>query len=227
LDDPIGQMIHLNEGKKYVVGVVGNIIDNVWSDNQVIPKVYLPVREDNYSMLLVKADLTNQEEVFDYLSASWKDIIPERPFNGRYQDEVAFGNALQENNNMRQMFVALAILGSLLSLTGIFALSSLNVSSRLKEIGIRKVMGATSSIILMQLNKDFLWVMIIATIVGAFLGYYLTSFILSVMYSYHISIGLMTLLISGTAILLVALMTTSFTIISAANTNPAHILRDE
>ncbi|MFC2125885.1 FtsX-like permease family protein [Bacteroidota bacterium] len=227
LENPIGKLVNLEEGKKYIVGVVGNIIDQVWSDNKIIPKVYLPAKEENYTMLLVKADLNKQEDVFDYIKASWNDLFPDRPFTGRYQDDVAFGNALSENNNMKKIFFALALIGSLLSLTGIFALSSLNVSSRFKEIGIRKVMGATSGNILTQLNKDFLGVMVIATIAGSGLGYFLTNQILAVMYTYHISIGIVTLLLSGSAILFVAIMTTTWTIITAANTNPAYILRDE
>jgi ABC-type antimicrobial peptide transport system permease subunit len=226
--DPIGELVNLENGKRYIVGVVGNIVEHIWSDDILkMPKIYIPVREEESNLLLVKSSSEKQEAVFQYLAESWKEIIPDRPFSGRYQNDVAFGIALHENNNMKTIFFALAILGGLLSLIGIFALSSLNVSRRFKEIGIRKVMGASSRNILWQINLSFFWVLLISSLIGAVLGYFLTSMIMSVMYAYFITISIVTLVVSGLAILSVAMLTTSSTIISAANTNPAYILRDE
>jgi ABC-type antimicrobial peptide transport system permease subunit len=144
LEDPIGKMVNLDEGKRYIVGVVDNFVREIWSGGKTVPEVFIPVKEDEYRILVVKARNENKQEVFDYLAESWKEIIPDRPFNGRFQEELDLGSAVMENNNMRQIFFALAILGGLLSITGIFALSSLYVAKRTKEIGIRKVLGATS-----------------------------------------------------------------------------------
>jgi ABC-type antimicrobial peptide transport system permease subunit len=227
LEDPIGKMVNLDEGKRYIVGVVDNFVREIWSGGKTVPEVFIPVKEDEYRILVVKARNENKQEVFDYLAESWKEIIPDRPFNGRFQEELDLGSAVMENNNMRQIFFALAILGGLLSITGIFALSSLYVAKRTKEIGIRKVLGATSQRILIQLNSGFFWTLIISSIVGGIMGYLLTDQILNIMYRYHISVGIMTLVFGSLFVLLVALITTSLTILSAANTNPAYILRDE
>jgi ABC-type antimicrobial peptide transport system permease subunit len=227
LEDPIGKMVNLDEGKRYIVGVVDNFVREIWSGGKTVPEVFIPVTEEEYRIFVVKARDENKQEVFNYLSESWKEVIPDRPFNGRYQEELALGSAVMENNNMRQIFFALAILGGLLSITGIFALSSLYVAKRTKEIGIRKVLGATSQRILIQLNSGFFWTMIIASIVGGIMGYLLTDQILNIMYRYHISVGIMTLVFGSLFVLVVALITTSLTILSAANTNPAYILRDE
>jgi len=227
IEEPLGAMVNLKDGKRYIVGVVKNIIREVWSDGKIVPEVYIPIEEEKYHMLIVKAKSDNKQEVYNFLAESWKSIIPDRPFTGMFQDELTIGNATQENNNMKQIFFSLAILGGLLSLTGIFALSSLYVSRRVKEIGIRKVMGASSQRILLQLNSGFFWTMIVSSVIGAIFGYILTNQVLGVMYKYHISVGLMTLVLSSLFVLVVALVTTSLTILSAANTNPAYILRDE
>jgi ABC-type antimicrobial peptide transport system permease subunit len=227
LEDPIGEMVNLDEGKRYIVGVVDNFLRENWSGGKTVPEVFIPVKEDEYRIFVIKARDENKQEVFAYLSESWKEVIPDRPFNGRYQEELALGSAVMENNNMRQIFFALAILGGLLSITGIFALSSLYVAKRTKEIGIRKVLGATSQRILIQLNSGFFWTMIISSIAGGIMGYFLTDQILNIMYRYHISVGIMTLVFGSMFVLVVALITTSLTILSAANTNPAYILRDE
>jgi putative ABC transport system permease protein len=227
IEEPIGKMVNLVDGKRYIVGVVKDIIREVWSGGKTVPEVYIPVPEEEYNMLVVKAKSENTQEVFNFLSESWKSIIPDRPFRGRFQNDLAMGNAIRENNNMRQIFFALAVLGGLLSITGIFALSSLFVSRRFKEIGIRKVMGATSRNLLIQLNSGFFWTLIIASAVGAVLGYILTNQILGIMYRFHIDVGIGTLIFGSLGVLIVALLTTTFIILSAANTNPAYILRDE
>jgi ABC-type antimicrobial peptide transport system permease subunit len=227
IEEPIGAMVNLNDGRRYIVGVIEDVIREVWRDGKIVPEVYIPENEENFHMLIVKADSENKQEVFDYLAESWKGIIPDRPFTGMFQEDLTVGNAMQENNNMRQIFFALAVLGGVLSLTGIFALSSLYVSRRLKEIGIRKVMGATSQNLLVQLNSGFFWTMIVAAIVGAIFGSILTNQVLAIMYKYHIGVGIGTMIFGSLGILITALLTTSFIIFSAANTNPAYILRDE
>jgi len=227
IQDPLGKMVNLQDGKRYIVGVVGNFIREIWSGGTTVPEVFIPVREEEYQILVIRTGDEHRQEVFDYMDASWKEIIPDRPFTGRFQEDITYGSAIHENNNMRQIFFALAILGGLLSITGIFALSSLFVARRFKEIGIRKVMGATSQTILLQLNAGFFWTLVVSSVVGGILGYFLTEQILGVMYSHHISVGILTIVFGSIFILVVALMTTSLTILSAANTNPAYILRDE
>jgi len=227
VEEPIGTMVNLKDGKRYIVGIIQDVIRDVYSDGIIVPEVYMPVREDEYEMLIVKASEENQQKVFGFLEETWKGIIPDRPFTGVFQSDLAFGQAMQDNSNLRQIFFALAILGGILSLTGIFALSSLNVRKRFKEIGIRKVMGASSHRILIQLNKGFVFTLLFAGMLGIFLGYFITDQILGIIYKYHIPVGLMTLIFGSMAVLFVAFITTSITILSAANTNPAHILRDE
>jgi ABC-type antimicrobial peptide transport system permease subunit len=225
--DPIGKLVNLKEGKRYVIGVIGNIIYNVYEGFKYIPEIYIPNREEESNTLVVKAGTSNREEVYDFLVKSWKEVIPYRPFSGSYQEDIAVGDAMETTRNLREIFFYLAILGSLLSMTGIFALSSLNVASRFKEIGIRKVMGATSKGILFHINKDFIIVLVVSILLGTGLGYFLTSTLLSFIYEYHTSVEFVTLVLCGILVGIVAMVTTSLTIMSAANTNPAHILRDE
>jgi ABC-type antimicrobial peptide transport system permease subunit len=227
LDDPIGEMVNLKEGRRYIVGVVRNIIWNIYSESITIPEVYMPINEDDYEILIVRANDSSEKEVYAFLEESWKDLIPDRPFTGKYQDDLAYGYAMQDNSNMQQIFYALAILGGILSLTGIFALSSLNVTKRFKEIGIRKVMGASSRKIIVQLNTGFFWTLIISSIAGSVLGYVITNLVLSIIYKYHIEVGAGIMIAGGFIVIASALITTTFTIFKAANTNPAFILRNE
>ncbi len=227
LKDPIGKLVNLKDGKRYIIGVTQNVINSIFNGYQMIPEIYLPATEDESMKLVVKTTAEKKTKTFNYLADAWKEVIPYRPFSGYFQDDMVLGNALDTANNMKTIFLYLSILGGLLSLTGVFALSSLNVASRLKEIGIRKVMGATSRAILLTLNRQFFIILGISVVAGIILSYFLTSAILSIIYKYYEPVGISILLASGFLIAFMALLTTSLTIYKAAISNPARILRTE
>ncbi len=227
LHNPIGKMVNLEGNKKYIIGVYRNIIENVYRDYDPVPNIFLAANDESCKTLIVKAKPNKGEEVFAYLESSWKELVDDRPFTGKYQDELALGSALNDNNNLKTIFYYMAILGGLLSLTGIFALSSLNVSRRIKEIGIRKVLGASTKTIILLLNREFAITMLIAVILGSGFGVFLTNQILDIIYEYHISSGTIPIVISSIIVVILAFLTTSSTIYSAANTNPSETLRDQ
>ena len=227
IENPIGKLVNLEGNKKYIIGVTSDIIDHVYQDFEAEPKIYLAAEDKDCKTLIVKTNPGMKDEAFEYLASSWKDVISDRPFTGRFQDDMVLSYALQDNNNMKTIFFYMAILGGVLSITGIFALSSLNVSRRIKEIGIRKVLGASTQRIILLLNKEFAITMLIAVIIGSVLGVILTNQLLGFIYKFHISVGVITILISTLIIVIAALLTTSSTIYSAANTNPSETLRDE
>lgn len=227
VNNPIGEIVNLADKKYYIIGVTENIIDNVYRDFEAIPKAMIAAREEDCMTLIVKVRPNQEEEVFSYLEASWKELVDDRPFTGRYQDEVAMGYAINDNNNLRTIFMYMAFLGGFLSLTGIFALSSLNVSRRIKEIGIRKVLGASTPKIILLLNREFAITMAIAVLLGGTLGVFLSNQLLNLIYKFHISVGAFTVVLAAFMVVLAAFLTTSATIFSAANTNPSETLRDE
>ena len=227
LKDPIGKLVNLKSGKRYIIGVTADIINNVYRGSFIIPEIYIPAREDEYHVLVVRATTVNRNKVFDYLASSWKQVIPYKPFNAFYQDDMGLNGAINAGNNLKMIFFYLAIVGSLLSLTGIFALSSLNVASRIKEVGIRRVMGASVKSIMLNMNRQFVFVIATATVLGTILAYFLIQMILTMIYEYHTPIPVYLLVIPGIIISFIALLTTSVTILKAANTNPTQILRNE
>ncbi len=227
VSDPIGKMVNLEGKKRYIIGVINNTIDHVYKDFEALPKVLLATTDEACKTLIVKARPEKEKEVFSLLEIAWKEIIPDRPFTGKYQDDITVGYALQDNNNLKTIFYYMAILGGILSITGIFALSSLNVSRRIKEIGIRKVLGASTSRIIVLMNREFALTMVFALVIGSIGGTILTNQLLNFIYKFHISAGVVPIAISAVIILVAAFLTTSATIYSAANTNPSETLRDE
>jgi ABC-type antimicrobial peptide transport system permease subunit len=227
VDNPLGKTINLEGNKKYIIGVTKNIIDHVYQEYEPIPKVLLAAPEEKYKSIIVKTQPNQEEEAFTALEKSWKSLIPDRPFTGRFQDDIALGYALQDNNNLKTIFYYMAILGGILSVSGIFALSSLNVSRRIKEIGIRKVMGASTQNIILLMNKEFSIIIGISLVLGSIMGTFLTGQLLDFIYKFHIDVGFWPVAFGALLIAIVALLTTSSTILQAAQTNPSETLRDE
>jgi len=176
---------------------------------------------------VVKTDQTKIPEIMEYLDQEWKKTIEFKPFSGRTQNDVVFAGALSDNNNLQKTFYFLAILGIVLSISGIYSLASLNTAKRTKEIGIRKILGAPIRKIILLINREFIIILSIAMILGSTLGYVLTNAILSLIYKYHVDVGPWVLGLSSLIILGIGLATTTSTIYKTANDNPANTLRDE
>ena len=227
LEDPVDKMINLKNGKRYIIGVTHNVVSSVFKGHAPVPEIYLEASEDESLNLIVESESENSTMVFNNLADSWKKLIRFRPFPGFYQDSLALGNAEQTSRNIKTIILYLGVIGAFLSIAGIFALSTLNVASRLKEIGIRKVMGATTQTILFSLNKTFVLLLGISVLAGIVLSYYFTDYLLSRVYEYHTSVSFVILFASGFVVVFLALFTTSSTIYRAAITNPSKILRAE
>jgi ABC-type antimicrobial peptide transport system permease subunit len=222
-----GTMVKTRDGYKYVVGVIDDFIEYVFSGYVHRPLMFHLVKPDQYQSMVVKTDPGKIPGMLEYLEGEWKNTIEFKPFSGRTQNDVVFAGALNDNSNLQKTFYFLAILGIVLSVSGIFSLASLNTAKRTKEIGIRKVMGAPIRKIIFLINKEFIFILLIAVVLGSFLGYFLTSTILSMIYTYHVEVSVMILVLSSLIIVVIGLATTTSTIYKTANANPATSLRNE
>jgi ABC-type antimicrobial peptide transport system permease subunit len=178
-------------------------------------------------MLLVKAEKGDLGEVQKYLETTWKELFPEKAFESQFQEDLVLRGSRQMNENLEKIFLFITVLGGLLSASGIFALASLNIAKRTKEIGIRKALGASITNIVGLLNREFVVILLIAAIAGSVGGYYLTSALLAELYAYHIAVGLFPVILCALLIFSVGIFTTSTTVVKAAKANPVHTLRSE
>jgi len=138
-----------------------------------------------------------------------------------------YANVNQTNRNLTVVFLFLTVLGCLLSASGIYALANLNIGKRTKEIGVRKVLGASVGSILRLINKEFFFILLAAMIFGGAIGYVLTDALLDNIYRTHIDVGVFTVFLCGLLIFIIGISTTSTTILQAAKSNPVNTLRDE
>ena len=227
MTDPIDRVVVLHDGRRRILGVIENHIDNLFRSKDPEPFVFYPTTKAKYVTLLVKTEQRELAETQKYLEATWKEIFPGKPFESQFQQDILLKGSKRMNGNMKKIFLFITVLGGLLSASGIFALASLNVIKRTKEIGIRKTLGATVSNILALMNREFVIILLVAAILGSVGGFYATNALLGILYAYHISVGILPVLLSATFIFGIGIFTTTVTILKAARSNPVHSLRAE
>jgi len=119
----------------------------------------------------------------------------------------------------------MTVLGCLLSVSGLYAMANLNMTRRTKEIGVRKVLGASVASILKLVNREFAVILLIAVLLGGYGGYRLSNGLLSSLFAQHIDVDIFTIVSSGMFMFLIGIFSTSLTIWTKAMVNPVHALR--
>ncbi|MDX1641620.1 MAG: FtsX-like permease family protein, partial [Balneolaceae bacterium] len=223
-DEAIGKQFNvLGDREGEVVGVVKDF--NYASLREQVEPLALFINKDMYNYLLVKLAPGSIERTLSSIENVWRQIAPHRPFEFDFMDQQL--NALYESEiqtrNLLMLFTVLAILIACLGLVG---LSSYLIERRTKEIGIRKVLGASVANIVTLLSSDFLKLIAVGFVIGIPVAWYVMENWLQ-NFAYRIDIGLMVFLLTGIIALIVALLTVSVQSISAALRNPVHSLRSE
>ena len=152
-------------------------------------------------------------------------MIPARPFSYNFLDDT-FNKQYLDEDRFEKLFFNFSILAIFISCLGLLGLASYSTIQRTKEIGIRKVLGASVSGITSLLSKDFIKLVLIALIMASPVAWFgmhkwLQGF------AYRINIGLWVFILAGVLAILIALLTVSFQAIKAAVANPVKSLRSE
>jgi putative ABC transport system permease protein len=187
---------------------------------------YLKGHNGNPSWMNIKINpQVSMSEALPKVESVFKKIIPAVPFEYKFADEEyarKFGKE-ERIGNLASIFAVLAIFISCLGLLG---LASFVAETRTKEIGIRKVLGATVTGLWRMLSKDFVWLVLIACVVAAPLTYYLMNSWLA-KFAYRTEVSIWIFVATGLGAILITLLTTSFQAIKAALMNPVNSLRSE
>lgn len=221
--EAIGKKMFLDVSRPgYVRGVVKDF--HFQSLHKPIEPVVL--FSSNYGgNILVKITGTNIAETIASLQSKWKSILPERPFNYRFLDDDY--NKLYQNDlrlgKLMNVFAAIAIV---LACIGLFGLSAYSVKQRVKEIGVRKVLGAGEGKIVILLSKDFIRLSLIAAFIALPVSWWAMNQWLN-NFAYRIKISWWIFGLAVFVTLLITLITISFQSVKAAMANPVRSLRTE
>jgi ABC-type antimicrobial peptide transport system permease subunit len=176
--------------------------------------------------LVVRASEENLGEVNKYLESEWKELVPNHPYEGMFQDDL-LDEARDINKNIKNIYIFLAFIATILSAIGLYTLVSLSIIRRTKEIGVRKVMGASIPRIIRVLNWEYLIMLIIACIGGSISGYFMSKMLMNSIWEVSTDISFFCYLIPIILIFIVAVITTGWKVYSAATKNPTESLRYE
>jgi putative ABC transport system permease protein len=155
----------------------------------------------------------------------WKELIPNRPFSYFFLDEF-FNEQYSSEERFGKLFLNFAILAIFISCLGLLGLASYSTMQRTKEIGIRKVMGASVKGIINLLSKEFMSLVVISFFIAMPLAWYFMHTWLKD-FAYRTDISWWVFALAGTLALMIALVTVSFQAVKAAIANPVKSLRAE
>ncbi|HTF20081.1 MAG TPA: ABC transporter permease [Chryseolinea sp.] len=225
-DNAIGKEVTwMDTTKLFVVGVVKDVYTSgLWDEME--PMMIRNVGPEKYTHVIVRAPVQKLREVNARMEQTWKQVFPNRLYNGRYLDEIMM-EAITTNDNIVQIFAFLGIVALLLSATGLYTLVSLNIIKRMKEIGVRKVLGASISNITRIINTEFIVMLLIASAMGCVLSYFSVEMLMSSIWKYYLPASFTTLIASVSILFSVSAVVVGYKIFTAASMNPVNTLRVE
>ena len=179
----------------------------------------------NYNALSIKINSAAMKEGLAQLEKAWKSFLPARPFDYQFLSE-RYRSLYEAEQKQSQLFTAFAGLAIFIASLGLFGLATFNTLQRIKEIGIRKVLGASIPNILTLLSKEIIILIIAANVVAWPLAWYFMNKWLAT-FAYHIDMDVLVYILAAVVAILIALITVSAQTIKAAMSNPAKTLRYE
>jgi putative ABC transport system permease protein len=179
----------------------------------------------NNNSLAVKVNAANMDKTIAFMEETWKKVNAGSPFEYDFLDEQ-FANLYRNERAFATMFTHFTVLAMVIAGLGLFALSAFTAEQRKKEIGIRKVLGASNGTILVKLSAEFMKLIMISFVLASGIAYYAMTQWLSD-FQYSIKIGAGIFIVALVASLLIALITVSFQALKSAVSNPVDSLRSE
>ena len=223
LKSPLGQRIENGWQKFTVIGVVEDF--NFETMKQKVAPLCMVLGLYNSTIVSVKLSGKDTKKVISDVANVWKSFSPDQPFRYTFLDE-SFANMYKDVQRTGSIFTSFAVLAIIIACLGLFALSAFMAEQRTKEIGIRKVLGASVNGIVTMLSKDFLKLIIIAMLIASPIAWWAMIKWLQD-FEYRIPVAWGFFAVAGIAALLIALFTISFQAIKAAVANPVQSLRTE
>ncbi len=206
-----------------IIGVVADF--HYESLHNKIPAMVTYIVPNQVNTVSIRIAPGSPRRAIDHVRTVWQRYNPEVPFRFDFLDEQL--NALYQNEKrMMDMFVTFSILTVVIACLGLFGLASFAAAKRTKEIGVRKVFGASIARIVGILVREFLWLVLLANLIAWPLAYLaMRSWLQG--FAYRISLGISVFMLSGLLTLCIALLTVSYQALRAARANPVDSLRYE
>jgi putative ABC transport system permease protein len=213
----------LYDGEKTIIGVIKDF--HQYSVAREVIPIILELRPNDHKYFSAKVGTGKLNQTIASMQQSFERLYPGSPFEYFFMDEH-FARQYEADRQFGQVFSLFSCISVCIACLGLFGLVSYATIQRSKEIGVRKVLGATVSSILLLLSKDFIKLVIVANVIAWPIAYWSIGQWLSD-YAQHTPIHAGFFLVPSLAVLLIAFLTVSYQTLKSARENPVKALRDE
>jgi ABC-type lipoprotein release transport system permease subunit len=224
--DPLGAKLPVHDGAEPIT-VIGVVKDFNYQSlhKKIEPMSFVLDRNFGVHYALLKVAPGNLPASMELVKSTWKNILPNEDFKGSFLNDN-IDRQYRREEKLGQIFISGAVIAIVLSCLGLLAMVLLIVTQKVKEIGIRKVLGASVGNIVLLVSKEFIWLMLIAVLIATPLAWagmqkWLDNF------AYRIQISWWMVALAGVLAFVVAIATISIQAIRAAVANPVKSLRSE
>ena len=224
---PIGETVNFFYNNNEIYRVIGVVKDYHYQGlgQQIDPQLFTMKNSNLYGLINIKIKPNTAAECLKFIQKKFAEIFPLSPYSYVFKNDVN-RRSYETEARWKQIMLFGSILTIFISCIGLFGLSVLAAEKRTKEIGIRKILGASVNSVVATLSKDFLKLVCIALIVAVPAAWMVTNKWLQ-NYPYRIRIGWQIFAAAGFLVIFIALATVSFQAIKAAVANPVKSLRTE
>ena len=222
--EPVGKQVNRN-GVHEIIGMVNNF--NYASLHEQIEPLIITNHPyaDRFNVLSLKVKTSDYNALFTALEKEWKEAVPSLPFEYSFLDEK-LERVYNSENNFMQLFSYLSILAIVIAAMGLFSLSSLAAEQKTKEIGIRKVLGAGVSDIVLLMVKKYLYLVLIANLIAVPFAYHYSQQWLAG-YAFRIDLTYMPFLTAFIVAMMIVIAAVGYRAIRAASSNMIQALKYE
>ncbi len=225
LSDPMETTLTVDSLKYRIIGIVEDFHQDIFYVEKS-PVVFIPGKKSDMNFITLRTSPGSDLEVFNKLRSEWKEIAPDDPFEGIYQSEV-MDSFFRENRSNQIVLGGISGIALLLACIGLYGLISFQVSRRLKEISVRKVLGASLAQIVSVVNKDYLIMLLIAMVVGMPIGYLFVNQLIVAIYPDPLPTTIWPFVLAFGITMLAMAVTLGSQIMRISTQNPAENLRTE
>lgn len=228
LKEPLGKWLSINNSKIYIIGVMKDTLFQSLHV-KVSPHLFLRTKDwsncTSHGAVLVRTQGLNTTKTIKNINKVWKDFNPETPFEYSFMDQ-AYDNLYKHEHLVDRILNYFALFAIFISCIGLYGVSTLVIEQRKKEVGVRKVLGASTLKIVMLLSGKFLKWVIIANIISLPISFFVVKKFLA-LFAYQIDRIADIYFISIFTTVLIALITIGFHVYRAASNNPVNSLKYE
>jgi putative ABC transport system permease protein len=228
-EEMIGQRLHFDwQGEKYSFQVIGVMEDYNQTSlkDPVLPVMFeLAGRPDRYGFMIASINTNDFSQAVKAMENIWRAQVSDAPFEYAFLDEN-IEKQYNEDRRLSRIIMSFSTIAMIICSLGLYGLSSFMAERRLKEIGVRKVMGASVTQIMTMMSKEFVKLVMLAFVIAIPLTWYAMDKWLQG-FEYKAPLNVMPFLYAGLGALTIALLTISYESLKAASADPARTLRNE